>query len=93
MMLGELFSDQGLIVLVIVLVLFGSSQLPKLARSLGEARREFEKVTKAGAAEDEAADDAEAKAVEAPAPEANAIEATSAEAPEVEQAATRDTVS
>ncbi|MBV8161569.1 MAG: twin-arginine translocase TatA/TatE family subunit [Acidimicrobiia bacterium] len=32
-----------LIVLVVVALLFGSSQLPKLARSLGSARREFEK--------------------------------------------------
>lgn len=31
-----------LVVLVIVLVIFGGSQLPKLARSLGQARREFE---------------------------------------------------
>ncbi len=30
------------IVLVVVLVLFGGAKLPKLARSLGEARREFE---------------------------------------------------
>ena len=32
-----------LIVLLIVLVLFGSTRLPKLARSLGEASREFKK--------------------------------------------------
>ncbi|NLV53973.1 MAG: twin-arginine translocase TatA/TatE family subunit [Acidimicrobiales bacterium] len=43
-----------LIVLVIVL-LFGGSQLPKLARSLGEARKEFEKGNK------EAEDDERAK--------------------------------
>jgi sec-independent protein translocase protein TatA len=30
-----------LIVLVIVLLLFGSTKLPKLARSLGEAQREL----------------------------------------------------
>ena len=30
-----------LILLVVVLVLFGGSKLPKLARSLGEAQREF----------------------------------------------------
>ena len=35
-----------LIVLVVVLVLFGGSQLPKLARSLGQAQREFHKGTK-----------------------------------------------
>ena len=30
-----------LIILVIVLLLFGSSQLPKLARSVGRAQKEF----------------------------------------------------
>ena len=34
-----------LIVLVIVLLLFGGSQLPKLARSLGQAQKEFKKGT------------------------------------------------
>lgn len=34
-----------IILLVIVLVLFGGSKLPKLAKSLGEAKREFEKTT------------------------------------------------
>ena len=34
-----------LIVLVVVLVLFGGSQLPKLARSMGQAQREFQKGT------------------------------------------------
>ncbi|MDQ1466152.1 MAG: sec-independent protein translocase protein TatA [Actinomycetota bacterium] len=32
-----------LIVLLIVLLLFGGAKLPKLARSLGEASREFKK--------------------------------------------------
>jgi len=32
-----------IIVLVIVLVLFGGAKLPKLAKSLGEAQREFRK--------------------------------------------------
>ena len=30
------------IVLVIVLVVFGGSQIPKLARNLGQAKKEFE---------------------------------------------------
>lgn len=34
-----------IIVLVIVLVLFGGAKLPKLAKSLGEAQREFKKGT------------------------------------------------
>ncbi|HEY4398537.1 MAG TPA: twin-arginine translocase TatA/TatE family subunit [Acidimicrobiia bacterium] len=32
-----------IIILVIVLVLFGSSRLPKLARSMGQASKEFKK--------------------------------------------------
>ncbi|MCU1371425.1 MAG: Sec-independent protein translocase protein TatA [Ilumatobacteraceae bacterium] len=34
-----------LILLVIVLLVFGGSKLPKLARSLGEAQTEFKKAT------------------------------------------------
>ncbi len=40
--LGELIGWDIVIVLVVILVLFGGSQLPKLARSLGEAKKEFE---------------------------------------------------
>jgi sec-independent protein translocase protein TatA len=32
-----------IIVLIVVLVIFGGSQLPKLARGLGQAQREFKK--------------------------------------------------
>jgi sec-independent protein translocase protein TatA len=32
-----------IIILVIVLVLFGSTKLPKLARSMGQASKEFKK--------------------------------------------------
>jgi sec-independent protein translocase protein TatA len=43
----------GIIVLVvIVVVLFGSTQIPKLARSLGSAQKEFKKGLDEGAAED-----------------------------------------
>jgi sec-independent protein translocase protein TatA len=44
-----------LIVLLVVLVLFGGTQLPKLARSLGQAQREFHKGTKAPTDPEEAA--------------------------------------
>lgn len=41
-MLAEIFGLDGVIVLVVVVVvLFGGSQIPKLARSLGTARKEF----------------------------------------------------
>ncbi len=32
-----------IIILVVILVLFGGSQLPKLARNLGQAQKEFKK--------------------------------------------------
>jgi sec-independent protein translocase protein TatA len=47
-----------LIILAVVLLLFGSTRLPKLARSLGEASKEFKKGVDEGAKED----DGEAKA-------------------------------
>ena len=37
-----------IIVLVIVLLLFGSTRLPKLARSLGQASKEFKEGVKEG---------------------------------------------
>lgn len=52
---------QLVIILVIVLVLFGGAKLPQLARSLGEAQREFRKGT------DESADQAGTDDTEAPA--------------------------
>ncbi|MGH9014636.1 MAG: twin-arginine translocase TatA/TatE family subunit [Acidimicrobiia bacterium] len=42
-----------LIILGIILLIFGSTQLPKLARSMGQAQKEFKKGLKEGAAEDE----------------------------------------
>ncbi len=51
---ADLFGEQGLIVLIVVaLVLFGSTQIPKLARSLGSAQKEFKKGLDDGAAADE----------------------------------------
>lgn len=39
-----LMNDTGIIVLIAVMILvFGASQIPKLARNLGEAGREFRK--------------------------------------------------
>jgi len=43
------------IILLLVLVLFGGSQLPKLARGLGSAQREFKKGLEEGA-DDEKSD-------------------------------------
>jgi sec-independent protein translocase protein TatA len=41
--MGGIGVPELLIVLLIVLVLFGSTRLPKLAKSLGQASREFKK--------------------------------------------------
>jgi sec-independent protein translocase protein TatA len=41
-----------IIVLAIVLLLFGSTRLPKLARSLGQASKEFKKGVEEGPQED-----------------------------------------
>jgi sec-independent protein translocase protein TatA len=49
---GEIIGPDILIVLVVILVLFGGSQLPKLARGLGSAQREFKKGLEEGAADD-----------------------------------------
>ena len=42
-----------LIVLGIVLLLFGSTRLPRLARSMGQAQKEFKKGLHEGADDDE----------------------------------------
>jgi len=47
-----------LIVLAVVLLLFGSTKLPKLARSLGQASNEFKKGVNEG---DSAPDDSDSK--------------------------------
>ena len=48
--------ESGLpIILILVLVLFGGSQLPKLARGLGSAQKEFKKGLEEGAADDKPA--------------------------------------
>ena len=51
--LGEIIGPDLLIILAIVLLLFGSSQLPKLARSLGSASKEFRKGLDQGTQGDE----------------------------------------
>jgi sec-independent protein translocase protein TatA len=44
-----------IIILVVVLVLFGGSQLPKLARNLGQAQKEFKKGIDEGHKDDKGA--------------------------------------
>jgi sec-independent protein translocase protein TatA len=57
-----------LIILVIVLVLFGGSKLPELAKSLGKSVKEFKKGVETEPAEDPAEDKAPKPAPDAPAP-------------------------
>ena len=49
--MAGLGAPELIIILVVVLVLFGGTRLPKLAKSLGEASKEFKK----GVSDDEAA--------------------------------------
>ena len=51
--MGEIGAPELLIILLVLLVLFGGSQVPKLARSLGQAKREFAK----GMSQDEKPDE------------------------------------
>lgn len=41
--LGEIIGWEALLVIGLIALLFGSSQLPKLARSVGQASRELKK--------------------------------------------------
>ena len=66
----SLGSPELLIILVIILLLFGATKLPKLARSLGEASKEFKKGVDEREREEQAAQTAPAApaASAAPAP-------------------------
>jgi len=57
-MLAILQPNEMIMIVVVVLVLFGGSQIPKLARSLGQAQKEF----KDGLQEGSEADDVEERA-------------------------------
>lgn len=41
--MGGIGAPELIILLLVILLLFGSAKLPKLARSLGEAQKEFKK--------------------------------------------------
>jgi sec-independent protein translocase protein TatA len=49
--LGEIFGPDLLIVVGLLVLLFGGGQIPKLAKSIGQAKREFEKGLADGSAE------------------------------------------
>jgi sec-independent protein translocase protein TatA len=51
-MIGNIFGSDGIMVLIIaVVVLFGGSQLPKLAKNVGSAGHEFRKAQREAEAE------------------------------------------
>ena len=52
--------NEWIIVVIVAVLLFGGTQIPKLARSLGQAQKEFKKGIAEGA-EDEDLDEPEAK--------------------------------
>ena len=54
--MGSLGTSELIIILVILLVLFGGARLPKLARSLGQAQREFKDGIADGAEDDDSTD-------------------------------------
>jgi sec-independent protein translocase protein TatA len=64
-------STEMIIVLVIVLVLFGGSQLPKLAKNLGKAQKEFKDGLADGMKDDKPAAQSTPPAVVPPAAPSN----------------------
>jgi sec-independent protein translocase protein TatA len=69
--LGEIVGWELLLVLLLIALLFGSSKLPGLARSMGQAAKEFRKGVEEGAGDDdhkpaEKADDKPAEKAAAP---------------------------
>lgn len=66
-MLRGVGTQELLIVLLIVLLIFGARKLPDLARSLGASAKEFRKGIADGSEDDVDSPAAEAKAAETPA--------------------------
>jgi sec-independent protein translocase protein TatA len=72
MLIGDLGTPELLIILVVVVLLFGASKLPELARGSGRALRIFKAETK-GLLDDD--DDANLKTDDLKTPEQRAIDA------------------
>lgn len=56
-MLRNIGGPEIILILLVVLLLFGATRLPKLARSIGQSARELREGLKEGASEDDASDD------------------------------------
>lgn len=56
--MGSIGTTELIIVLVVVLLLFGSSRLPKLARSIGQASKEFKDGVAEGSRDDDDSENA-----------------------------------
>jgi sec-independent protein translocase protein TatA len=69
-MLAELFgADLVIVIIVVAILLIGGTQIPKLARSLGSAKNQFEQGLKEGKVES-AASNGTSAAADTPAPPA-----------------------
>ncbi len=55
-MLRNLGGGEIILILLVVLLLFGATRLPKLARSIGQSARELREGLNEGATDDEASD-------------------------------------
>jgi sec-independent protein translocase protein TatA len=74
----DIGAPEIIIVLIIVILLFGAKKVPELARSLGQAQREFKKGTKEGFTSTDGEGDA--ATAEAAKPEPAKIETSATEA-------------
>ena len=54
--MAGLGTTELIIILVVVVLLFGTSRLPKLARSMGQASKEFKQGVSEGAKDDDEVD-------------------------------------
>ena len=50
--LGEIIGWEALLVVAVIALIFGTSKIPQLARSLGSAKHEFEKGVSEGSVTD-----------------------------------------
>jgi sec-independent protein translocase protein TatA len=66
--MGDIGAPELLIILVVLLLLFGGTKLPQLARSLGQAKNEFHNALKDGPDEGKEAAPVSVATVVAPSP-------------------------